>query len=71
MRFHFRAPYNADTMGKSKDLCTVSGCIRPIGVIKHGLCLRHYKRWLETGDVGPAKIRPNKRHRPYLTTASA
>jgi hypothetical protein len=46
-------------------------CGRPIGVMKHGLCLRHYKRWLKTGNPGPVKIRPQKNHRPFLTTATA
>lgn len=32
--------------------CKVDGCIKPVGVKKHGWCYAHYVRWRKSGDPG-------------------
>lgn len=51
-----------------KNKCIVSGCIREMAIIKHGLCKAHMNRFYVHGEVGDGKIGKRKKHKPYVET---
>lgn len=44
---------------KATRTCSVDGCDRG-GQLRRGWCAAHYRRWRDTGELGPALIRPAK-----------
>lgn len=55
----------AARMKKPAGKCRLTGCIEPVSVKKHGLCVAHVARLYRTGDVGSAEIRSRRSLRPF------